>query len=94
MAVQGLRWQLSVTVGDAAPVDLGEVRMLIGMSPFEGIDVGLDRRSPVSWPLFERHGSFPFSGEIRHVRFVPGEPAADGPAAMRDVLVQLGLAFE
>jgi hypothetical protein len=28
------------------------------------------------------------------VRYVPGELAPDGPGALRDVLAQLGLAFE
>ncbi len=90
----GLRWQFEVQVGDVAAVDAGERPMLFGMSPFEGIDVGVDRRSPVSWPLFERHGSFPFDGVIRSVRYVPGAEAPDGPAAMRDVLRQIGVAFE
>lgn len=90
----GLRWQFEVQVGDCATVDAGERPMLFGMSPFEGIDVGVDRRSPVSWPLFQRHGSFPFDGRIRSVRYVPGAEAPDGPTAMREVLVQLGLAFE
>jgi arylsulfatase len=89
-----LRWQISATVEGAVPVELGEVGMLIGMSPFEGIDVGLDRRSPVSWPLFQRHRSFPYAGVIESVRYVPGPPAPDGLAAMRDILVQLGVAFE
>jgi arylsulfatase len=73
---------------------LDEVGMLIGMSPLEGIDVGVDRRSPVSWPLFQRHGAFAYSGVIEYVRYVPGELAPDGPGALRDILVQLGLAFE
>ena len=90
----GLHWHFEVQVGDAAPVDAGDHPMLIGMSPFEGIDVGVDRRSPVSWPLFERHGAFAFDGAIRRVRVVPGAPAPDGPGAMRELLVQLGVAYE
>jgi arylsulfatase len=68
--------------------------MLLGMSPFEGIDVGVDRRSPVSWSVFERHGSFAYTGEIESVRYEPGELAPDAPAAVREFLVQLGVAFE
>ncbi len=41
---------------------------------FEGLDVGLDRRGPVLWPLYERHGSFPYTGEIRDVTVTPGTP--------------------
>ncbi len=39
---------------------------------FEGLDVGLDRRGPVLWPLYERHGAFPYTGAIRDVTVVPG----------------------
>jgi arylsulfatase len=39
---------------------------------FEGLDVGLDRRGPVLWDLYERHGAFPYSGEIRDVTVEPG----------------------
>jgi arylsulfatase len=42
---------------------------------FEGLDVGLDRRGPVCPDLFERHGSFPYSGSIRDVRIEPGTRA-------------------
>ena len=39
---------------------------------FEGLDVGLDRRAPVLWDLYERHGAFGFSGSIRDVTVTPG----------------------
>jgi arylsulfatase len=90
----GLKWGIELFVDGVSVGGVDEVGMLIGMSPLEGIDVGVDRRSPVSWPLFQRHGAFAYSGVIGHVRYVPGEMAPDGPAAMRDILVQLGLAFE
>ena len=48
----------------------------------------------MSWPLFDRHGAFAYSGRIEHVRYVPGDLAPDGPGAIRDLLVQIGLAFE
>jgi hypothetical protein len=38
----------------------------------EGLDVGLDRRGPVLWDLFERHGAFAYQGTIRDVRIEPG----------------------
>lgn len=38
---------------------------------FEGLDVGLDRRAPVLWDLYERHGAFGFSGSIREVLVTP-----------------------
>ena len=39
---------------------------------FEGLDVGLDRRGPVLWELYERHGTFAYSGSIRDVPIEPG----------------------
>jgi len=45
--------------------------------PFEGFDVGLDRRAPVSWDVYERHASFPYSGSIEEVWIEPGARAAD-----------------
>jgi len=31
----------------------------------EGLDIGLDRRAPVDWGLWERHGIFRYRGTIR-----------------------------
>ena len=39
---------------------------------FEGLDVGLDRRGPVFWDLYDRHGSFAYSGDISEVTIEPG----------------------
>lgn len=39
---------------------------------FEGLDVGLDRRGPVSPGLHTRRGVFPYSGAIRDVTVEPG----------------------
>jgi arylsulfatase len=39
---------------------------------FEGLDVGLDRRGPVLWDLYDRHGSFAYSGAIGEVTIEPG----------------------
>lgn len=66
----------------------GEARLLIGdqeavgwtaMSPtlalqgsFEGLDVGLDRRGPVLWRIYRRHGNFRYTGLIHTVTVTPG----------------------
>jgi peptide/nickel transport system ATP-binding protein len=69
-------------------------RLLMAMAPFEGIDIGLDRRSPVSWSGFERHGAFPFAGALESVSYQPGEPAPDSPADFVDFLKEWGQRFE
>ena len=58
----------------------GEVRevparfnLFSGITPFQGIDVGIDRRSPVSWELRSRRGTFAYSGGLRSVAITPGQ---------------------
>ena len=68
--------------------------MLTAIAPFEGIDVGIDRRSPVSWDLYERRGPFPFTGAIKAVTYVPGELAPDAGERWIDFLRESGARFE
>jgi arylsulfatase A-like enzyme len=68
--------------------------VLFPMAPFEGIDVGCDRRSPVCWRLYERHGSYPYTGTIESVTYRPGEPAPDAPIRLLDTLREMGARYE
>jgi arylsulfatase len=43
----------------------------------EGLDIGLDRRCPVHWQIYEKHRAFRFTGLIEDVTIEPGERAAD-----------------
>ncbi|HNB96331.1 MAG TPA: sulfatase-like hydrolase/transferase, partial [Microthrixaceae bacterium] len=87
-------WDLAVAVdGEAVAAGTG-FRLLMAMAPFEGIDVGLDRRSPVCWKVYERHGSFPFTGTIHSVRYQPGDPAPDSPTNFLEVLRDWGRSME
>ncbi len=52
---------------------LSDLPSLFPMAPFEGIDVGADRRSPVCWELAEREGIFAFTGSLQHVRYELGD---------------------
>ncbi len=52
-----------------------ELSPTLMLGPFEGMDVGIDRRAPVFWQLYERHGSYPYTGRIEDVLIVPGEQA-------------------
>ena len=47
--------------------------LMVGL--FEGLDVGLDRRAPVFWELYERHGAYRYSGAIDEVWIEPGPRA-------------------
>ena len=68
--------------------------MLFGIAPFEGINVGIDPRSPVSWDLYERFGPFPYTGALAAVTYTPGEPAPDAPVHLVGMLRELGARYE
>lgn len=72
----GMRWDFNLSIDGAKPVNLlSNVQMMVGLAPFTGIDVGIDRGGPVSWPMHEKHRAFKFTGKLHHVTFVPGELA-------------------
>lgn len=93
-AEQGLRWSFTVSVDGEPRANPRSVHQLIGMAPFQGISVGIDRKSPVSWPLFERHHSFPFQGRLRSVTYRPGDPGPDSPETVAAALKEAAAAFE
>ncbi len=87
-------WDLALSI-DGVQVAAGTgFRLLMAMAPFQGIDVGIDRRSPVSWSVHQRHGSFPFSGTLHHVAYQPGAPAPDSPENFLEMLRDWGRSFE
>ena len=67
---------------------------LTAMAPFQGIDVGIDRRSPVSWEVRERFGTFPWTGPLHRVTYRPGELAPDAGPRWLDVLREAGTKYE
>ena len=89
-----LAWNARVSVDGGS---VGEAPGLVGlmaMAPFEGVDVGIDRRSPVSWDLYERFGPFPYSGSLTAVEYRPGELAPDAGPLFLDYLREAGTRFE
>jgi arylsulfatase len=87
-------WDVTVSIdGEVRGKDVG-LPLLFGMSPFEGIDVGIDRRSPVSWELYEQFGPFAYTGTLHSVSYSPGDPAPDAPMYLLDVLRDLASKYE
>ena len=87
-------WDITLEV-DGEERDGGEgFPLFLTMAPFEGIDVGLDRRSPVDWEIYERHGAFPWTGSLERVTYEPGPHAPDAPTQMIGMLEEMGTAFE
>ena len=66
----------------------------MAIAPFEGIDVGIDRRSPVSWDVYERYGPFPYSGRLETVTYRPGELAPDAGSLWLDYIRANGTRYE
>jgi arylsulfatase len=86
----GGTWSVSLLV-DGAEVAAGDgFTMLFPMAPFQGIDVGIDRKSPVVW----ERGPAPYTGEIASVTYTPGSLAPDAPVALLEMLREMGRKFE
>ncbi len=92
-AEKGPRRRLSVAVDGVERAAPDRVHQLIGMAPFQGISVGVDRRSPVSWPLHQRHGGFRHTEGLRSVTYRPGAAAPDSPAAVAAAPREAAAAF-
>jgi arylsulfatase A-like enzyme len=86
-------WHPTIQVGDRSTSGPA-LKILFPMAPFEGITVGRDPRSPVSWDLYQAHGSFPYTGRIDSVTYVPGPAAPDAPVNLAELLRSMGAAFE
>jgi arylsulfatase len=88
------RWNVGVTVDGSRVGEVEDLLMLGAMAPFEGIDVGIDRRSPVWWEVYEQHGPFPYSGTLRSVTYTPGERAPDAGTRFLELLREIGMRYE
>ncbi|MCB0993971.1 MAG: hypothetical protein KDB21_02690, partial [Acidimicrobiales bacterium] len=89
-----LRWELTVSVDGRQVGHVEDLVVLMAMAPFEGIDVGIDRRSPVSWRVYERHGCFPYTGSLGAVTVSPGDYAPDAGVQFLEMLKEMGARFE
>ena len=92
----GWRWNVRVLVGaeDRCVGEASDLLMLGAMAPFEGVDVGIDRRSPVWWELYEQHGPFPYTGHLTAVTYTPGERAPDAGTRFVELLREIGMRYE
>ena len=90
----GGKWNTVLSV-DGVEVGTAEAwPVLFPMAPFQGIDVGIDRKSPVLWDLYLQHGPYPFSGRLRSATYTPGDPAPDAPVNLVELLRTMGARFE
>jgi arylsulfatase len=90
----GWTWDVAVSVDGVERATTTGLVMLGAMAPFCGIDVGIDRRSPVSWERYEKHGPYPFTGDLTAATWTPGEPAPDAGSRFIDLLRDIGRRYE
>ncbi|AWH93060.1 hypothetical protein A6035_13765 [Dietzia lutea] len=88
------RWDVTLRLDGEAKAQSDEFPAFAGWLPFQGVDVGVNRRSPVSWELFEKHGSFPFTGTMHKARWVPGEEVPNAREKRIAKAIEMGLALE
>lgn len=80
-------WSVSVTVDDQTFALGSHFAQPYSHLPWEGIDIGQDRGSPVSWEIFQRHGTYPYSGQIDRAVVTPGGYSPNhGPNKLRVLL--------
>ncbi|HEX7382451.1 MAG TPA: sulfatase-like hydrolase/transferase [Nevskiaceae bacterium] len=89
-----LDWRIALSVEGGEPVALEAMRQLLGMSPFTGISVGVDRGSPVDWDLYTRRGAFRYSGSALTVRYLPGPKASYNPEIIRQIEAQVAQVYD
>jgi hypothetical protein len=86
----GGTWAVALRVDGAEVACEDGFTILFPMAPFQGIDVGIDSKSPVVW----ERGASPYTGVIGSVTYTPGDLAPDSPVALLDVLRELGRRYE
>lgn len=94
MAVTDGRWTATVLVDGEERLVAPDLVRFTSYLPFEGIDVGICRRSPVSWELYRRRRSFPYSGILRSVTYRPDPDSWEQLAARREQARELGLGMQ
>ena len=90
----GGRWIVALAVDGRPRFADVERPMLWPMAPFSGIDIGIDRGSPVDWHRYETDGPFGYTATVHSVRYEPGELAPDAGARFVDLVKDIGARYE
>ncbi|MFD4268344.1 arylsulfatase [Rhodococcus sp. NPDC058481] len=88
------RWSVEIRIDDEVVLRSDDFIQLSWLVPYNGINVGVARRSPVSWELARKYGTFRYSGRIAGVTYVPGDLAPDAFPMMIDHFRELGMATQ
>jgi arylsulfatase len=80
-ALGGRRGRGRLFAGDGTHGEWGGLSPSLMMGFHEGLDIGLERRAPVNWPLWEQHGAYRYGGTIHDLTIESGAFAPDAPHA-------------
>ena len=90
----GRIWNVTLSADGQVGTTLSDIPQMFGFLPWQGIDAGINRRSPVSWQLYQRHGAFPYTGALNLVTYTPGLPAPDTDEVRLAEYREIGMALE
>ena len=88
------RWNAFLSIGGERVAEALDLPVLMAMAPFEGIDVGLDRRSPVSWEIYEKYGPFRYEGTLHGATYRPGALSDMAGTRFLEMLKDAGTKYE
>jgi len=94
IATSATELDVAISVNGELCCETRGLAMLIGQALFQGIDVGVDRRSPVCWERFASEGTFAFTGRLESVTYRPGPPAPGCGPERLEKLRQLAERFD
>jgi arylsulfatase A-like enzyme len=83
-----------LSVNEIEQATLEDVWAFVGMAPFSGIDVGVNRGGPVHWDLYRRHGSFRYTGDLHSVHYTPGNRAPYDPLVLAELELEVALTYD
>jgi arylsulfatase len=87
-------WHVSLSADGGESVSGDGFVQHAHLLPWEGIDVGIDRRSPVDWELHGRRGSFAFTGKLVRVTYRPGALSPGAGQTAIDEALRIGTGLE
>jgi arylsulfatase A-like enzyme len=93
-ALAGSRCNIALEMDGQLVASAEDRPLLMAMAPFQGIDIGIDRRSPVVWDLYRRRGTFAYTGTLRDVTWEPGPPSPEEPTQFASLLREVYQKYE
>ena len=89
-----LHWDVEISLNGTTMATHTGLLALLAMAPFQGIDIGIDSKSPVNWDLYEKYRNFSYTGSLETVRYLPGDLTDFAGSKWIDFLKEEGKRFE